>query len=238
MSTPFASADSRTPRDRRRPLRVILIDDSVLFRQGLAGLLTAAGLEVVGELGTPEPLPALMDHVRADVIVLDVRMPPTHTDEGIATAQLIRQQWPDMGVLVLSTYAKAEWAGRLLQGGATGLGYLLKDRVNDVPALIDAIARVADGGTAVDPEIVAQLLAANHRRPSALSNLTERERDVLALMAEGLSNAGIGRQLHLSPRTVEAHVAAVFAKLPLHGHDASLNRRVLAVLAYLQDSHR
>lgn len=219
------------------PLRVVLVDDSSLFRQGLAGLLTAAGLEIVGQLGGADALPALIRQVRPHAVVLDVRMPPTHTDEGIVTAQGIRREWPHVGVLVLSTYAEAEWARRLLQDGAAGLGYLLKDRVNDVPSLIDAIARVAQGGTAVDADIVSQLITGSHGRSSALGSLSERELEVLALMAQGKSNAGIGRQLHLSPRTVEAHVAAVFTKLPLQGHDTTVNRRVLAVLAYLQVHH-
>jgi DNA-binding NarL/FixJ family response regulator len=237
MSQPPGSVDSPAATSSARRLRVVLVDDSSLFRQGLAGLLTAAGLDIVGQLGNAEPLLALMRQLRPDAVVLDVRMPPTHTDEGIVTAHVIRSQWPQVGVLVLSTYAEAEWARRLLQDGATGLGYLLKDRVNDVPTLIDAINRVAEGGTAVDPAIVSELLAGSRRQSSALDRLTEREREVLALMAEGMSNAGIGRKLHLSPRTVETHVASVFGKLPLPGHDTTVNRRVLAVLAYLHEHH-
>jgi DNA-binding NarL/FixJ family response regulator len=237
MSHPSGPMNPRAAASPARRLRVVLVDDSSLFRQGLAGLLTAAGIDVVGELGNAEPLLALMRQLRPDAVLLDVRMPPTHTDEGIATAHVIRGEWPEVGVLVLSTYAEAEWARRLLQDGAAGLGYLLKDRVNDVPTLIDAISRVAEGGTAVDPAIVSELLAGSRRQSSALDRLTEREREVLAFMAEGMSNAGIGRQLHLSPRTVETHVASVFGKLPLHGHDTTVNRRVLAVLAYLHE-HR
>ena len=234
---PGDAADSSGAAAGGRRLQVILVDDSSLFRQGLAGLLTAAGIEVVGQLAGPEPLPALLRAARPDVVVLDVRMPPTHTDEGIVTAQAIRRDWPTVGVLVLSTYAEAEWARRLLQDGAAGLGYLLKDRVNDVTTLVEGIARVAEGGTAVDPDIVSQLITGSHGPRSALSSLTDRELEVLGLMAEGMSNAGIGRQLHLSPRTVEAHVASVFGKLPLAGHDTTLNRRVLAVLTYLQAHH-
>jgi DNA-binding NarL/FixJ family response regulator len=218
------------------PLRVVLVDDSALFRQGLAGLLTAVGITVVGQLARLESLPALLRESHPDVVVLDVRLPPSHTDEGIVAAQSVRRNWPGVGVLVLSTYAEPEWGRRLLRDGAAGLGYLLKDRVNDVPTLAEGIARVAAGGTAVDPDIVSALMT-RHEGSTALACLTDREREVLGLMAEGRSNAGIGRRLHLSPRTVEAHVASVFGKLPLHEHDSNLNRRVLAVLAYLQAHH-
>lgn len=222
----------------RRCLRVVLVDDSALFRQGLAGLLTAVGIKVVGQLASLDSLPALIRGARPNAVVLDVRLPPTHTDEGIVTARALRGDWPGVGVLVLSTYAEAEWGRRLLRDGGAGLGYLLKDRVNDVPTLVEGIARVAEGGTVIDPDIVSELMMGSHGPTSALSCLTDREQEVLGFMAEGMSNAGIGRRLHLSPRTVEAHVASVFVKLPLHGHDANLNRRVLAVLAYLQAHHQ
>ena len=213
-------------------LSVVLVDDSSLFRQGLAGLLTAARLQVVAELSGPERLFQVMAEFRPDVVILDVRMPPTHTDEGIRVAAELRLSWPDVGVLVLSTYTEALWANQLFATGSRGLGYLIKDRVDDVPTIVDAISRVASGGTVVDPEVVSRLLALN-RRKSSLSALTEREQEVLGLMAEGLSNVGIGRSLFLSPRTVETYIAAVFGKLPLDAGDNNSNRRVLAVLAYL-----
>lgn len=216
-------------------LTVVLVDDSALFRQGLAGLLFAAGLQVVAELGNVDALPAVMARLQPNVVLMDVRMPPTHTDEGIAAAQMLRDQFPKVGVLVLSTYAEAEWARRLLANGASGLGYLLKDRVDDVPTLIAAIRRVSAGGTAIDPEIVAHLLRRSTQQPSAMDRLSPRELETLALMAEGLSNTGIGAQLYLSSRTVEAHIASIFDKLPLQHRDTATNRRVLAVLAYLHE---
>jgi len=166
-----------------------------------------------------------------------VRMPPSHTDEGIKAAAAIRRTYPDTGALVLSTYAEGAWARDLFAEGSEGLGYLLKDRVDDVATLVEALHRVASGGTVVDPEVVTRLLAETSRRP-LLDLLSERERDVLALMAQGLSNVGIGNRLFLSPRTVEAHIAAIFTKLPLDTQANSSNRRVLAVLAFLQDQVR
>jgi DNA-binding NarL/FixJ family response regulator len=216
-----------------RRLRVVLVDDSALFRSGLASLLEAAGVEVVAELGDARALASVIRRWHPDVVVLDVRMPPTHTDEGIKVALDIREGNPRVGVLVLSTYAEGVWAARLLAEDTTGLGYLLKDRVQDVDSLVEALQRVAEGGTAVDPEVVSRLLHLNAGRRS-LSELSSREMDVLALMAEGLSNIGIARRLALSPRTVEAHVAALFTKLPLAEAARSHNRRVLAVLSYLR----
>ncbi len=216
------------------PLSVVLVDDSALFRQGLAGLLTAVGLEVSAQLGSSDGLEAVLAETHPDVAILDVRMPPTHTDEGIRLATELRSTHPDLGILVLSTYTEGLWANQLFADGSKGLGYLIKDRVDDVPALVDAIRRIASGGTVVDPEVVSRLLALTQRR-SSLTGLTDRERSVLALMAEGRSNVGIGKELFLSPRTVEAHIAAVFNKLPLDAEDNTMNRRVLAVLAYLGD---
>ncbi len=216
------------------PLRVVLVDDSSLFRAGLAGLLTAAGMVVVDQLPDTGRLPAVLAHEGPDVVVLDVRLPPTFTDEGISAAVDVRSQTPRTGVLVLSTYAEGSWATRLFARGSTGLGYLLKDRVDDVSALVEALRRLARGGTVVDPEVVS-LLVASTRRTTLLDDLSERERTVLELMAEGLSNVGIGRRLFLSPRTVETHIAAVFHKLPLDGDDNTVNRRVLAVLRFLQE---
>jgi DNA-binding NarL/FixJ family response regulator len=211
-----------------------LVDDSALFRHGVARLLELAGLDVVGQLASTEAVNAVAQAQRPDVIVLDVRLPPTQTDEGIRCALDLRRTFPRIGVLVLSTYAEGIWAHRLFARGPAGLGYLLKDRVNDVSALVDAIERVRCGGTVVDPEVVARLVAVTSRR-SALDALSEREREVLTLMAEGCSNVGIGKALFLSPRTVEAHIASVFAKLPLPAEDNTANRRVLAVLTILQE---
>jgi DNA-binding NarL/FixJ family response regulator len=224
-------------RPTETPLRVLLVDDSALFRQGLATLLGAAGLDVVAELGTAGPLVASIKRYSPQVVVLDARMPPTHTDEGIRAALQVRHEFPRVGVLILSTYAEGVWANQLFSAGSAGLGYLLKDRVNNTSALIEAIRRVEEGGTVVDPEVIERLLSLTSRR-SILDKLSQRERDVLSLMAEGRSNAGIGRSLHLSPRTVEAYIAAIFTKLPLATDDSSTNRRVLAVLTYLQQSDR
>jgi DNA-binding NarL/FixJ family response regulator len=222
---------------QERPLRVVLVDDSSLFRKGLAALLDAAGLKVVAELGDAVLLPDAIWQHTPHAVVLDARMPPSHTDEGIRAALQVRKEFPGVGVLVLSTYAEGTWANQLFSAGATGLGYLLKDRVNDTTALTDAIRTVSTGGAAVDPEVVERLLAVTNHR-SVLDALSERERAVLCLMAQGRSNAGIGRSLHLSPRTVETYVASIFVKLPLDTDDSATNRRVLAVLAYLQDRGR
>jgi DNA-binding NarL/FixJ family response regulator len=215
------------------PLRVVLVDDSALFRQGLSRLLQLAGVDVVAEMGSSASLPAVLDAKRPHVAVLDVRMPPTHTDEGIRTAVAIRASHPHVGVLVLSTYAEGVWANQLFSAGSAGLGYLLKDRVDDVATLVEALDRVHAGGTVVDPEVVTRLLSLTRRR-TVLDTLSQRERDVLSLMAQGRSNVGIGQALFLSPRTVEAHIASIFGKLPLAGDDNTTNRRVLAVLAFLQ----
>lgn len=218
----------------KAPTRVALVDDSALFRTGVAQLLVLAGLQVVGQLPSAAAVPALVEDQHPDVVLLDVRLPPTHTDEGIRCALELRSAFPDTGVLVLSTYVEGSWARQLFAAGPSGLGYLLKDRVDDVTALVDAIERVRGGGTVVDPEVVARLVGPTGGR-SALDQLSERELDVLRLMAEGRSNVGIGKALFLSPRTVEAHVASIFAKLPLDADDNTANRRVLAVLTFLQE---
>jgi DNA-binding NarL/FixJ family response regulator len=217
-------------------LPVLLVDDSALFRQGLAALLSAAGLDVVAELADARSLTDAVRHSAPRVVVLDARMPPTHTDEGIRAALALRTEFPDIGVLILSTYAEGVWANQLFSSGSTGLGYLLKDRVNDTAALIEAIRRVAAGGTVVDPDVIERLLAVTNRR-SVLDGLSQRELDVLTLMAQGRSNVGIGRALYLSPRTVEAYIASIFTKLPLTD-DGTTNRRVLAVLTFLQEPDR
>jgi len=231
------TADAAVPSDIA-PLRVVVADDSALFRRGLAGLLTAAGQQVVAEVGDVPAVLAAVAACRPDAVLLDIRMPPSHTDEGIRAALQLRATHPSVGVLVLSTYAESEWVARLLVEGAAGIGYLLKDRVDDVASLLDAIRRVAHGGTAIDPDLVASLLSARSRSASQtpLAALSSRERDVLQLMAEGFSNGGISRRLHLSPRTVETYVAGLFTKLSFPPDDGDLNRRVLAVLAFLRAS--
>jgi DNA-binding NarL/FixJ family response regulator len=216
--------------------RVAIADDSGIFRDGLAMLLAAGGIEVVASC--PD-VPSLLTAVRTgqpDACVVDVRMPPSHTDEGIRAAVTIRAEHPGVGVLVLSTYTEPEWAEQLLADGSGGVGYLLKDRVHDGAELIDALARVSSGGTAVDPEIVSVLLR-RRTGSSELDSLTPRELQVLSHMAQGRSNRGISRAMYLAPKTVEAHVAAVFTKLALHADgDEQNNRRVLAVLTYLRNS--
>jgi DNA-binding NarL/FixJ family response regulator len=216
------------------PLRLVLVDDSTLFRTGLAALLAAARMNVVAQLSDPAALPAVIRETMPDIVVMDVRMPPTHTDEGIAAALRMRSTFPEVGVLVLSTYADGIWAQRLFVSGTAGLGYLLKDRVNDTAELISAVRRVSRGGTAIDPEVVDRLLQVTNRR-SPLQTLSDREREVLNLMAQGKSNAGISAGLHLSLRTVEAYSASIFAKLPLNADQNTANRRVLAVLTYLNE---
>jgi DNA-binding NarL/FixJ family response regulator len=216
-------------------VKAVLVDDSVLFRQGLAGLLEAADIRVVADLGDLGPLNAVLTAEDPDVVVMDIRMPPTHTDEGIQAALSVRHDFPHTGVLVLSTYAEGAWARELFAHGGDGLGYLLKDRVDNVTTLVEALNRVCVGGTVVDPDVVSRLLDGSARN-SALTHLTNREREVLSLMAEGRSNIGIGQALHLSPRTVETYVASIFTKLPLDAEDNALNRRVLAVLSFLHES--
>lgn len=213
-------------------LRVVLVDDSVLFRSGIAALLREAGLQVVGEASDVDGAFRAVDECRPDVVVLDVRMPPTHTDEGVDAAIALRERFAGLGVLVLSTYAESQWVERLLAGGADRLGYLLKDRVDDVAVLLDALRRLAAGGTAVDADVVARLVRAR-ARTGALDRLTQREREVLALMAEGLSNNGIARRMYLSAKTVEAHIAAIFEALDL-ANGGDVNRRVRAVVAFLR----
>ena len=212
-------------------MRVVLGEDLTLLRDGLIRLLTAYDMEVVAAVDSgPELLRALIDH-RPDVAVVDVRLPPTFTDEGLRAAIEARAQLPGLPVLVLSQHVEQLYARELLSAGTGGLGYLLKDRVSDVLRFIEAVRAVAAGGTAMDPEVVSQLLA-RHERDEQLSRLTPRERDVLALMAEGHSNAGIATKLVVTEKAVNKHISNIFAKLDLYpGEDA--NRRVLAVLTYL-----
>jgi DNA-binding NarL/FixJ family response regulator len=219
-------------RDAGATLRIGLADDSTLFRDGLSSLLTTAGCEVAVSARTGEELQAELESTPVHAVILDIRMPPTFTDEGLRAAAAVRHDHPDTSILLLSTYAQADYAARLLQLPGGGVGYLLKDRVDDVTTLTDTLRRLAAGESVVDPDIVSRLLS-RRRTADALSGLTQRERDVLRLMAEGRSNAGISAELFLSPKTVEAHAASVFAKLGLAGH-TRLNRRVLAVLTWLR----
>jgi len=210
-------------------MRVVIAEDAAMMREGLTRLLTERGHEVCAAVADGEALLAAVAQHRPDVAVVDIRMPPTHTDEGLRAALELRDRYPGTGVLVFSQYIETRYASELLAGGAAGVGYLLKDRVADVAEFADALARVSAGGTALDPEVVSQLLAA---RQPGVAALTPREREVLTLMAEGRSNAGISRALVLSTGAVEKHVASIFGKLGLPPSEND-NRRVLAVLRYL-----
>jgi len=226
-----ASGASRE-RTARRQLRIVVADDAVLLREGLVRLLTEDGHQVVAVVGDGPALVEAALRQRPDVSVVDVRMPPTHTDEGLRAAITVRSRLPGAPVLVLSQYVEASYAGDLLADGSGGVGYLLKDRVARVEEFLDALDRVARGETVLDPQVVAQLLAGK-RRGDPLGALTARERELLGLMAEGHSNAAIARRLVLSASAVEKHIGNVFAKLGLPPDDAQ-HRRVLAVLAYLR----
>lgn len=215
----------------------MLVDDSTLFREGLALLLAEAGVEVVDQARTADEALVRIERDQPDVVILDIRMPPTHTDEGLVAARALKQRWPGLGVLVLSAFIEPASAARLLHGSTGGVGYLLKDRVDDVETLRDALLRIGRGEPVIDPEIVRGLMH-RRRRSAVLDGLSEREREVLRLMAEGRSNAGIAELVALAPKTVEAHVNRIFGKLGLlrSGEPASAreNRRVLAVLAWLR----
>jgi DNA-binding NarL/FixJ family response regulator len=213
-------------------VRVILAEDSVLLRQGLARLLRDAGIDVTHAVGDADTLLAVIDTQPPDVVVTDIRMPPTFTDEGLTAALTIRARHPNVAVLVLSQYLEAAYAERLLRHSATGAGYLLKDRINDVTALCDAIIRVAHGESVIDPEVI-RTLVARPRLDNPLDRLTDREREVLGLMAEGRSNQGIGDRLFLSAKTVEGHVGSIMTKLQI-ADSREENRRVLAVIRYLR----
>jgi DNA-binding NarL/FixJ family response regulator len=214
------------------PIRVVIADDSVLLREGLARLLEEYGFEVAGQAGDAEDLLRKVGAHKPDVAVVDVRMPPTHTDEGLRAAHKIRSEFPDTGVLVLSQYVEEAYALELLSQSTESTGYLLKDRVADVDSFTDAVRRVASGGSALDPEVVALLLG-RRRREDPLQSITPREREVLALMAEGRSNAAIAEALVVTERAVEKHVTSIFSKLDL-APTVEDHRRVLAVLAYLR----
>jgi DNA-binding NarL/FixJ family response regulator len=212
-------------------MRVILAEDSTLLREGLVRLLADEGHEVVAAVGDGVELVAAAATHQPDIVVTDVRMPPTNTDEGLRAALEIRKRWPGIGVLILSQYVEKRYAVELLAADASRAGYLLKDRVAQVGEFLDALARVGEGGTAFDPEVVRQLLArTSHRDP--VGRLTARERDVLDQMAQGYTNASIAQRLHVSQSAVEKHVNAIFDKFGL-AHTAGYSRRVLAVLRYL-----
>ena len=214
-------------------MRLVIADDSVILREGLARLLREQGFEVVAQVGTAPELLAVVARLEPDLAIIDIRMPPSHTDEGLVAAEELRTRHPTVGVLVLSQYVEAEYALRLLERGERGAGYVLKDRVLDMTDLADAVRRVGEGGSVIDPTLVEQLV----QRPSAnggLADLTRRERDVLTLMAQGLSDRGIAQRLVVTHKTVETHVRHIFSKLDLPRGVAE-NRRVHAVLAYLRE---
>ena len=213
-------------------MRVVLAEDSVLLREGVARILDEAGFEVVGQAGNADELLLKVRSYSPDVAIVDIRMPPTHTDEGLRAAQEIREKHPTCGVLVLSQYVEATYAMELLAESAEGVGYLLKDRVSDVNEFADAVRRVGEGGSALDPTIVSQLVG-RRRRDDPIDQLTPREREVLGLMAEGRSNSGIAEQLVVTDRAVEKHVTSIFSKLRLPAASED-HRRVLAVLAFLR----
>ena len=213
-------------------MRVVIADDEMLLREGLAGLLTAAGFDVVGKTANAAELLRSVRLTTPDVAIVDIRMPPTHTDEGLVAAKEIRSSHPQTGVLVLSHYLESIYALRLLEEHPERVGYLLKDRVSDIAVLAEALNRIADGECVLDPTILSRLVN-RPREQSPLGELSKRERDVLELIAEGRSNQGIGDRLHLSPKTVETHIHQVFQKLDLVV-DPDSHRRVLAVLALLR----
>jgi DNA-binding NarL/FixJ family response regulator/class 3 adenylate cyclase len=216
----------------RDKLRVALADDSVLLREGVALLLTEAGFEVVGQSGTADDLLLKVRSYTPDVAVVDIRMPPTHSDEGLRAAQEIREKHPDVGVMVLSQHVEPTYAMELLADNAEGVGYLLKDRVSDLEEFAAAVRRVAEGGSALDPTLVTQLVG-RRREHDPIDDLTPREREVLELMAEGRSNQAIGERLFITPRAVEKHITSIFGKLRLPPAPED-HRRVLAVLAFLR----
>jgi DNA-binding NarL/FixJ family response regulator len=214
------------------PLKVVVAEDSVLLREGLVRLLEDSGFEVAGQAGDAEDLLRKVGAHKPDVAIVDVRMPPTHTDEGLRAAAEIRKRFPGVGVLVLSQYVEESYAMELLSDSAEGMGYLLKDRVADLDRFVDAVRRVGEGGSALDPEVVSRLLG-RHRREDPTDTLSPREGEVLGLMAEGRSNHAIAQAMVVTERAVEKHVTSIFTKLDLPPAVED-HRRVLAVLAYLR----
>jgi DNA-binding NarL/FixJ family response regulator len=213
-------------------MRVVIAEDSLLLRRGAIRLLEDAGFEVVGEAGDADELLRLVRSQRPDVAVVDIRMPPTHVDEGLQAARLIRTELPEVGVLMLSQYVEERYVTALLEHGAEGVGYRLKDRVAEIERFTDAIRQVAEGGSVLDPEVVSHMLG-GRGNGGPLERLTEREGEVLQLMAEGKTNRAISQQLYMSERAVERHVTGIFTKLDLPVTDQD-HRRVLAVLAYVK----
>ncbi len=213
-------------------MRIVIAEDSVLLQAGLVRLMSDSGHEVVAAVGDAEALVDAVELHQPDLAVVDVRMPPTHTDDGLRAALRIREQWPDVAILVLSQYVEEQYATELIAGDSGSIGYLLKDRIADVTEFLDAVSRVGGGGTVLDPEVVAQILARS-RRQDPIARLSPREREVLALMGEGRSNSAIAAALVVSDGAVEKHVSNIFAKLdlPPAGND---HRRVLAVLRWLE----
>jgi DNA-binding NarL/FixJ family response regulator len=214
------------------PLRVVIAEDSVLMREGIASLLEGAGFEIVGKSSTADDLLLKVRSYKPDVAIVDIRMPPSHTDEGLVAAKAIREQHPEVGVLVLSQYVEPSYAMELIADDAEGVGYLLKDRIPDVDEFSSSVRRVAEGGSALDPAIVTQLVG-RRRGDDPVETLTPREREVLELMAEGRSNQSIAQKLVVTERAVEKHVTSIFGKLRLPA-TAEDHRRVLAVLAFLR----
>jgi len=213
-------------------MRAVIAEDSVLLREGLIRLLTEAGIEIVGQAGDGEDLLRKTRAHKPDVVVTDIRMPPSQTDEGLRAAKVIREELPHTGVLVLSQYIEEQYVMELLGESAEGVGYLLKDRIADVERFIEAVQRVAEGGSALDPEVVSHMLG-RRRREDPLAELTPREREVLGLMAEGYSNSAVAAQLVVTERAVEKHVTNIFGKLGF-GSEPDHHRRVLAVLVYVR----
>jgi DNA-binding NarL/FixJ family response regulator len=214
-------------------VRVVIADDNLLIRDGLASLLRDAGVDVVAQTGSADDLLPMIADAKPDVAIIDIRMPPTHTDEGLRAAEEIRSRYPGMGILILSQHVEVGIATRLLAESPAGLGYLLKDRVTDLENFTAALQRVAEGGSALDPTVVSQLLRLGRQADDPINSLTPREREVMELVAEGRSNKGIGERLVITERAVQKHVSSIFTKLDLPQSDDD-HRRILAVLAYVR----
>jgi DNA-binding NarL/FixJ family response regulator len=213
-------------------MRVVVADDAVLLREGLSRLLEEAGFEVAGLAADADALVELVERTQPDVAIIDIRMPPTHTDEGLRAAKVIREKWPKVGLLVLSQHVNARYALELLSGGTDGVGYLLKERVSDLDELSSGVNRVGQGATVLDPAVVGELVGRRRQADNPVERLTDREREVLALMAEGRSNRAIAERLFVSDHTVEKHVNNIFSSLCLP-QSPDDHRRVLAVITYL-----